>query len=776
VKGRMMDFETCGVVGKSVSRLDALEKVTGRAIYCVDVDLPGMLYGATLRSPLSHARIVKIDTSKAAKVPGVRAVVTGMDFPHVFGPLIQDQPFLAIDKVRFVGEPVVAVAAETEAAAQEAAEKVKVIYEELPAVFDPREAMAEGAPLIHEKLADYVRINVDILPGTNIATDYAYSLGDVEKGFSESDEIFEDAFYVHSVAHSPMETHAAVAQYFQGSGGFTLWSSTDRPHYIAREFANGLGVSLDKIRIISNYTGGGFGGKGGLVSEAIATALARFAGGRPVKVVFSREEELTASHTRHACFIKLKTGVKRDGTLISRKAEMVWDNGAYCALGPNVARRGSLTIFGPYRIPHMELASRLVYTNKEISGAYRGFGTTQMTWACEVQMDVIAENLGIDPLEIRMKNAYVEGDPYINGQILHSVGLKETIERVRQEIEWGRPNPKPQGAKKRGIGIATTIKGTATPTDSSCFIKVDSDGSVTILSSSVEVGAGQKTVLAQIAAESIGVPLDSISIPHPDTQITPYDYAVASSRTTYHMGNAIRIAGQKVRRKILEIAGEVLKTDPAALCLSEGKIVKEGAGEQMTLKALLARKFGAKGGAIVEEGYFTPEKSLLLEALPGRKGMSSIFWMFATHAAEVEVDTETGVVKVIKIAAAHDLGRAIHPLACEQQIQGAVIMGLSNTLFEEFKREDGRILNDTLADYKLAGVTDVPEIVPILVECPHSEGPFGAKGMGEPAAAPTAPAIAGAIFDAVGIRFKELPITREKVLAAIKEKMKKTME
>jgi CO/xanthine dehydrogenase Mo-binding subunit len=771
-----MEFEKSGVVGKPVPRLDGLEKVTGRAIYSVDVDLPGMLYGATLRSPLPHARIVRIETSKAAKAPGVRAVVTGKDFPYTFGTIIQDQPFLAIDKVRYVGEPVVAVAADTEAAAQEALEKIEVTYEELPAVFDPREAMAKGAPLIHENLAEYVRVSVDIIPGTNIATFYKYSFGDVEKGFADCEAIFEDNFYVHAVAHSPMETHAAVAQVAPASGGFTVWSSTDRPYHMAQDFAKSLNVPLNKVRFISNYTGGGFGGKAAMIAEAVAVALARFTNGRPVKIVFSREEELTSTHTRHACFIKLKTGVKKDGTLISRKAEMVWDNGAYCVLGPNVARRGSLTIFGPYRMPHMELVSRLVYTNKEISGAYRGFGTTQMTWACEVQMDIIADKLGIDPLEIRMKNAYVEGDPYINGQILRSVGLKETLERASREIEWGKPKPKPRGAKRRGMGIATTIKGTATPTDSSCFVKVDSEGSVTILSSSVEVGAGQKTVLAQIAAETIGVPLASILIPHPDTQITPYDYAVASSRTTYHMGNAIRIAGQKVRKKILEIAGEALKTDPANLDLSEGRIVKEGAGEQMTLKALLAKKFGAKGGAIVEEGYFTPEKSLLLEALPGRKGMSSIFWMFATHAAEVEVDTETGVVKVLKVAAAHDVGRAINPLTCEQQIEGAVIMGLSNTLFEEFKWKDGRILNDTLADYKLAGMGDVPEIFPILVECRHGEGPFGAKGVGEPAAAPTAPAIAGAIFDAVGVRVKELPITREKLLVAIKEKSRKTLE
>ncbi len=757
-------------VGRSVSRVDALDKVTGRAVYSVDVLLPGMLYGATLRSPLPHARIMEIDISKARKVPGVRAVVTGKDFPFTFGTIIQDQPFLAIEKVRYVGEPVVAVAAETEAATQEALEKIEVKYEELPAVFDPREAAAEGTPLIHENLEGYVRSDCEIIPGTNICTFYTYSLGDMKKGFENSDEIFEDNFYVHAVAHSPMETHAAVAQYSPNSEEFIIWSSTDRPYRLAQDFADGLKISLNKVRFISNYSGGGFGGKGAMVAEAIAVALARFTRGRPVKIVFSREEELTASHTRHASFIKLKTGVKRDGTLMARKAEITWDNGAYSAWGPNVARRGSLTIFGPYRIPHIELVSRLVYTNKEISGAYRGFGTTQMTWACEVQMDIIAERLGIDPLEIRLKNGYVEGDSYINGQALHSVGLRETLEKASREIGWGEKKSEKAGTKVKGKGIATTIKGTATPTDSSCFIKVDPDGSITLLSSSVEIGGGQKTVLAQIAADTIGVPLTSISVPNPDTNMTPYDYAVASSRTTYHMGNAVRIAGQKVRKKILEIAGDVLKTDPTSLSLSEGKIFKEGTGEQITLKALLTKRFGAKGGAILEEGYFTTEGSHLLEALPGLKGMSSIFWMFATHAAEVEVDIETGVVKVLKIAAAHDVGKAINPLGCEQQIEGAVIMGISNTLFEEFKMEKGRILNDTLSDYKLASILDIPEIVPIIVESRHEEGPFGAKGIGEPAAAPTAPAIANAIFDAVGIRIKDLPITPEKVIAALREK------
>jgi carbon-monoxide dehydrogenase large subunit len=370
-------------------------------------------------------------------------------------------------------------------------------------------------------------------------------------------------------------------------------------------------------------------------------------------------------------------------------------------------------------------------------------------------------------LEFRLKNGYVEGDRYINGQVMDAVGLKETLERAAREIGWGAPKPKASGTQFRGRGLASMIKGTATPTESSCFIKVNPDGSLTLLTSSVEIGAGQKTVLAQIAAETIGVPLDSISIPNPDTSITPFDTGVSSSRTTYHMGNAIRMAGQEIRRKILEVAGEILKTDPSRLSLSRGRIFEENGSERLTLKELFSRKFGGRGGGLVAEGRFSPAGSPLLAA-GGKEAMSSIFWMFATHAAEVEVDRETGVVKVVKIVAAHDVGTAINPVGCEQQIEGAAIMGLSNTLLEEFKTERGRILNDNLGDYKVATIKDLPEIVPILVETFHPEGPFGAKGIGEPAAACTAPAIANAIFDAVGIWIKDLPITPEKVLEALR--------
>ena len=760
-------------VGARIPRVDAGDKVTGHAIYGFDVELPGMLYGATLRSPLPHARIVEIGTSEARKAPGVRAVVEGRDFPFTFGTAIKDQPFLAVDRVRYVGEPVVAVAAETEAAAMDGVQKIRVRYEELPAVFDPREAIKGTSPLVHPNLERYPNAGHPVVPGTNVCVFRTYKVGDLEKGFAEADEIFEDEFSAHAVSHATIEPHVAVAQYLPTADHYTIWSSTDRPYLLSRELADALGIPTSHIRYIVPYVGGAFGGKNTLIAEAIAVALARFTKGRPVKVVFSREEELTATQVRVGAFMKLKTGVKKDGTLTARKADIVWDCGAYVSNSNGVAIRGAYTIFGPYRIPNIELVSRLVYTNKEISGSYRGYGTTQVTWACESQMDMIAHKLGIDPLELRLKNAYAEGDRYINGQALHGVGLKETIEKAAQEIGWGKRSQSFSAAKRRGKGMAVILKGTLTPTNSCCFIKVSQDAKATVICTTPETGGGQKTVLSQIAADAIGLPLDSVSMTTPDTSITPYNDAVGSSRTTFHMGNAVFIAGRQVRRKILDLAGRTLNTDPQRLSLFEGKIEEEGVGERITLEALLKQTFGPAMD-LLGEGFYNPAESPLLAADPGLKGwdgrMSSIFWMFATHAAEVEVDTETGVVKVVKVAAAHDVGQAINPTTCEQQIEGSVVMGLSNTLFEELKMENGRILNNSLADYKLATVLDVPQIVPIIVEARHGEGPFGAKGVGEPAAGATAPAIANAIFDAVGIRIKDLPITAEKVWAALKEK------
>jgi len=755
-------------VGARVPRVDSVEKVTGGAVYGVDVAMPGMLHGAVLRSPYPHARIVSIDTSAALAAPGVEIVVTGRDFPLLFGAAIKDQPFLAIDRVRYVGEPVVAVAAASEAQAQEALDLIRVDYEELPAVVDMRSALDPDAPLVHPDLHTYKRGPNDIVPHTNINTLYTYERGDVEAGFAAADVVVEGEYSAHAISHVALEVHAAIAQYDSGSGGYTLWVSTDRPFLLRNELAAGLGVDSSRVRLIVAQVGGSFGAKGVPVAEAIAVALARHSGGRPVKVEFTREEDLVASQLRVPAIMKLKTGVNRNGLMVARSAEVLWDSGAYTAYTVGVAIRGSQTIIGPYRIPDLKILSRQVYTNKSITGSYRGYGTTQVTWACETQMDEIAVELGIDPVEIRLMNGYEEGDAYLNGQIMRSVGLRETIERSAVEIGWGSVEREPAPNLRRGKGIATMIKPTMTPSSSNVVINLEQDGRVTVICAAPEIGSGQDTVLAQIAADAIGVPLSDVSVPATDTLLTPYNGPVASSRTTYHMGNAILDAGGEIREQVLSLAGEVLEVEPETLEMRDGIICDLDGELQITLKDLLAKFYG-EYYSITAGARFSSANSPLLKADPGEEWMSSIFWMLCTQAAEIEVDTDTGVIRVLKVAAAADVGKAINPMTVEQQIEGGVVMGLSNGILEGFSYDNGRIENGNLADYKVATIMDIPPIVPIIVESVHDEAPYGAKGVGEPAAAATPPAIANALYDAIGVRIRDLPITPEKILKAMGE-------
>ena len=756
-------------VGSRVARVDSVDKVTGRAVYGVDVALPGMLHGAVVRSPYPHARVVSIDTSAAEKAPGVKAIATGKDFPHLFGGAIKDQPFLAIDRVRYVGDPVAAVAATSEREAQYARDLIKVEYEQLPAVTDMRLALADDAPLVHPDLDKYERGGHEIVPHSNINTLYRHERGDVDAAFAEADHIFETEYSAHALSHVTLEVHVAVAQYDVHSGDYTLWVTTDRPYFLRDDLAGGLGVDGSKVRLKVAQVGGSFGAKGVPIAEAIAAVLARKTKGRPVKVELTREECLIASQQRVPAIMKLKTGVNDDGLLIARSADVLWDSGAYTAYTVGVAIRGSQTIIGPYRIPNVRILSRQVYTNKAITGSYRGYGTTQVTWACESQMDEIADELGIDPVALRLQNGYEEGDPYINGQIMHGVGLRETIETARDEIGWGSVERRPAPHLRRGKGLATMIKPTLTPSSSNVVINLGEDGRLQVVCAAPEVGSGQDTVLAQMAADAVGVPLDVVSVPATDTALTPYNGPVASSRTTYHMGNAIVAAGAEIRGKVLDLAAGFFGVDADYLDLNDGKICDENGETLITLKDLLARHH-SEGFSLTAGGRYTSKGSSLLKADPGEEWISSIFWMLCTQAAEIEVDTETGVIRVIKVAASADVGKAINPMTCEQQIEGGVVMGLSNGLFEDFKIDNGRIENASLADYKVATIEDTPEIVPILVESIHNEAPFGAKGIGEPAAAATPPAIANALFDAAGIRIRDLPITPEKVLAALAAK------
>lgn len=754
-------------VGRPVRRVDAVDKVTGSAVYGSDLALGGMLHGAVLRSPHPHARVVSIDTTRARQAPGVRAVVTGRDFPFRFGASIQDQPFLAFDRVRFAGEPVVAVAADTELQAQEALDLVEVRYEEMAAVLDAHEAERPDSPLVHPDLHTYRRGGHEIVPHTNINLVFRYSHGDVEAGFRAADLVCEDEFRVHAVGHAAMETHVAIAQYRPTDGSYTLWVSTDRPFQLRSELAGALGLASTQVRLLVGYVGGSFGGKNTLVAEAIAVALARAIPGRPVRVELSREEDLVASQVRMPAFVKLKTGVRRDGVLTARQAEFLWDGGAYTSNAVGIAIRGPKAVFGPYRIPNVAYESRMVYTNKQPTGSYRGYGTTQAAWACESQMDLIARRLGIDPLALRLRNVCEEGDPWINGQIMHGINARQAIELVADEIGWGTADHAPSPHLRRGKGLAAVMKETATPTSANVIMKLEQDGRVVLLCAAPEIGAGQATVLSQMAADAVGVPLDAVLLPPMDTATSPYNGPVASSRTTYHVGSAIQMAGQELRDRVLALAGKALDVDPAALELREGIIVERDLGPRLSLGQLLGG-FGLEGCSLVAEARYSSAGSPLLKADPGLEGVSSIFWMAAAQAVEIEVDTETGAIRVLRAAASADVGRPVNPIGCEQQIEGGVVMGLSNTLFEEFVTEGGRIRNGNLTDYKLATIQDVPEIIPIVVESDHPEAPFGAKGIGEPAAAATAPAIANALFDAVGVRINDLPLTPEKVLAAIK--------
>ncbi len=753
-------------VGRRVPRVDAVEKVTGSAVYGADLALPGMLHGAVLRSPHAHARIVAVDIARAERVPGVRAVATGRDVPFTFGASIRDQPFLAVDRVRFVGEPVVAVAADTELQAQAAVELVDVAYEGLPAVLDARSALAPDAPLVHPDLHAYPRGNHEIVEHSNVDTVARFRHGDLAAGFARADVVFEDEFSAQALSHAALETHVAVAAYHPASRGYTLWTSSDRPFQLRGELAAALGLASSQVRVVVGYVGGSFGGKNTLVAEAVAVALARQAPGRPVRVELSREEDLTASQARMPALVRLQTGVLRDGTLTARRAEFLWDGGAYASNAVGVAVRGPKAVFGPYRIPAVEYESRMVYTNRQPTGSYRGYGTTQAAWACESQMDMIARRLGIDPLEIRRRNGYEDGDAWINGQVMHGLNAREPLERVAAAIGWGTVDRAPAPHLRRGKGLATMIKETATPTSSNVVLKVEQDGRLVVLCAAPEIGAGQATVLSQMAADAVGVPLDAVSLPPADTATSPYNGPVASSRTTFHVGNAIRTAGAEIRRKALALAGDLLEVDPADLDLSEGVVVARGVGPRATLGELLARR-GAEGCSLVAEARYSSAGSPLLAADPGLGSVSTIFWMISAQAAEIEVDTETGVIRVVRVAAAADVGRPVNPVGCEQQIEGGVVMGLSNALFEDLVLDGGRIANGTLADYKVATLQDVPEIVPIIVESDHPEAPFGAKGIGEPAAAATAPAIANALCDAVGVRITDLPLTPARVLAAI---------
>lgn len=771
-------------VGKSLERTDGRLKVTGSAVYTGDLELSGMLYGKILRSNIPHAKILNIDTSKAERLPGVICVLSRndiikrQDINPFYGPVFKDQSVVAIDKVRYVGDIVAAVAAVDEDIAEEALDLIEIEYEELPGVFDPVEAMKPDSPLLHDLFAKSEQDFADLkslkpIPKSNICNHFILRRGDIQRGFSESDYIFEETYTSPAIQHSALEPHATIAS-VDLNGKVTVWSSTQTPFIVRTQIASIFKVPVTKVRVIVPYLGGGFGAKTYPKIEPIVSVLA-WKAKKPVKIMLSREE-VFYTVTKHATIYKIKTGMKEDGTIVARECEMIWDTGAYGDIGPRVTKKAGSTLGGPYNIPNILINSYCVYTNKPPAGAYRGLGVPQSAWAYECHIDMIAEKLGIDPLEIRRKNLLDEGGIFATGEILYSIGLRESLEKAAEGINWKdklERKPERDGKKFRGKGIACFIKSTLTPSNSSAMVKINEDGSLTVITAAVEMGQGADTVLRQIAADSMGVTYDMVALAGVDTDVSPYDLTTSSSRATFCIGIAIQLAIKEAKDQLLKIAGDILEVSPDDLEIANNRVYVKGSPEKrMDIKDVVKAKFGMRGGNLIGQGAIKTGGTMMTPEGPAE--ITSAFWFIGASAAEVEVDTETGKFEILKYVAAVDVGKAINPAACEQQLIGGIMMGLGITNFEEMIHESGQLINPTFVDYRLPVVNDMPkEIVTIMIEKPHPDGPFGAKGVGEISLIPMSSAIANAIYDAIGVRIRDLPLTPEKVLRAIEEKRSK---
>ena len=762
-------------VGVSTPRLENRDKITGRIVYTINMELPGMLHAKVLRSPVAHARLTRIDASRAEALPGVRCVLTRDDLTRgdidpYFGPVIRDQPIVAIDKVRYVGDAAAAVAADTEQIAEEALRLIAVEYDELEPLVDPVEAVRDSAPLIHESLQP-AQVFADVQSlhfgagRRNAASHFKLRKGDVEAGFGAADLVVENEYYVPPVQHAALEPHAALAQ-VHADGRIEVWSCNQNPSVVREQVASVFRTPLSRVRVAVPYVGGGYGAKTYAKLEPLVVALARKAG-RPVRLIASREDVFYII-VRHAVRTRLKTGVTKDGRLMARQAELYYDKGAYADIGPRTSKNGGYSSGGPYRIPNLKLDSYAIYTNKTPGGAYRGFGVPQVCWAYEQQMDQIAERLGVDPLEIRLRNVVGEGDSFATGEILHAVPIREALLRAAEAIRWSEPSHT-DVRLARGKGLACMIKSTMTPTVSSATVKMEEDGSATVLTGTVEIGQGSDTMVAQIAADVLDVPVGRIHVVHSDTAVTPYDQSTSSSRSTFSMGNAVRQAAGEVRAQLVEMAARQLELAPQDVVLAGGYASPKGLPSRRLLYAQIFRgHFGMGVGSIMGRGLFKTEGGLDPET---GQGKASAFWFSGAGACEVEVDTETGVVGIVKYVAVVNAGKVINPLLAKGQVEGSVICALGHTFYEEMVYRDGALVNPNFADYRLPTAYETPrDLEVILLEDAHREGPYGAIGIGEPAVAPVAPAVANALARATGVRIFDLPITPEKLLRGLRDR------
>ena len=742
-------------IGESVPMLDSVARVTGALAYLVNLKLPGMLVGKIVRSQMPHARLVKVDIRLAKDVPGVVAILTGADLlPGArYGVGIKDQPILAQERVRFVGEPVAAIAAESLEAAEEAALLIDVEYEELPAVYSELDAMGSEAPLLHQDI-----------PG-NVFQHAKLRYNDIEAAFAEADEIFEDTFTSPVAQHASLEPHVAAARWDRGY--LQVWSTTQAPYAVRRVLAEALDLPPENVRVVSAPLGGGYGGKGHVRIEPVVAALACKTKGRPVKIVLSRSEEFVTV-TKHAATIRMKSGVRRDGTFTGRQVTLFWNGGAYADASALLVSSGMLRGVGPYRFPAAHLDSYGVYTNLPPAAAFRGAMSSQTTWAYESQMDIIARKMGWDPLEFRLKNLLREGDQFITGETMHEVHFAECLQAAADGLESKNLSsagdyphaPRQSDWVRRGVGYAVMMKSTMGTSKSQCRISIDEQGLVTLFTSTVEMGQGSHTALSQITAHALGVPLSAVRVQGPDTATTPFDSTTSASRSTSMMGNAVVKAADALKKKLIDLAAPILEFPQEALEVENGSILATETGEAISF-----------GEAIRRNQLLTLEASgeyatnFKIDPETGQ-GISTPHWHQGAGAAEVEVDLETGKVRLTRYFASSYAGRVVNPQLAKLQNDGNVIYGLGPALLEEVIFDGGQATNPNFSDYMIPSIQDIP----LVLESVSIETEAGEiHGIGEMTLPPVAPAIANAIEAAVGVRLKGLPLTAEKVLRALRE-------
>ena len=736
----MVDFK---VLGQNHNRVDALDKVTGQATYASDVYLPGMLMCKLLPSTRSHARILSIDTSRAEQLPGVRAIITGKDFPDLFfgSGAVKDRRIMARDEVFYIGEPVAAVAADDETTAQEALELIQVEYQDQERVVDPLQAIKSGATLVHPDMAGFEGYGFAM--GGNNCTLLDADRGDVDQAFHEADHIIEETYHSQAINQGFLEPMACVAN-LEANGRLTVWASTQGPYQVRAQLASVLDMPISRIKVIAMELGGGFGAKLRLAFEAFPSLLAMKTG-RPVKLINTREEVFTLNGPRLATSIYLKTAVNNDGNITAREARSIFDVGAYLGAGPNAGVGHAL---GPYNIPNFRLRSYGIYTNKIYVGSYRASGVADMTFAIESHMDSIAHKLGLDPLEFRIKNVIKEGDVGVSGAKMPRNGLMETIMAVKERLDLPRKLEEGRGV---GIALCEWRSGSGPSTAS---ISVNEDGTISLLTGSVDI-SGSDTSLAQIAAESLGLRMEDVIVAKRDTDMAPFTGPSGGSRIVYSQGKAVQMAAEDARQKLFALAAERFGVPADALACDGGRVyVQDNPPQSLTLGQLGRLSLTSRNGPII-----------------GLASLSSMPYapVFNTQGAEVLVDKATGQVKVTRFVQAQDVGVAINPMSVEGQLSGGVVQGIGRALSEELLIDDdtGRVRNPSLSTYLMPLALDMPEVENILINVPSEDGPFGARAVAEPPGFGPPAAIANAIFDAVGVRIKELPLSAERVLAAL---------